>query len=635
MKHYLLLLCLFITIILQACSIPNENVDTSFIAIDGELDLSEWDNEKSLINLNGQWDLYWNQLLDPTDFKSESKIKQTDVIDIPSVWHTQSLDGEPLPKEGFATYRLEVSMNEINEVMGLKIPYMQSNFNLWIDDKLLATNGQVGTNGATSVPEKKPQVVYFSPKNKTFFVTLQISNYDYDTGGLLEPIILGKSENIHHSYFYETILQSILLGVLIFSGIYHISLGFFRRIESYFFYFGAYCLVAAFRYSMIGNVYFTKIFSNIDWDLAMKLEFISLYSHIPLLGMVLYLMYRKHRSNWFTLSSKWFTLSSIIVTIFFGLLTIFTTAQTYLSFIVYFHFYMIIAVFYVLTVAINSLKEKQEGSYYLITGLAFLMTTVLLDIFTSLNNSNTPESNFYPIGIIVFIICFSLVLSKRLSSSLNLSVELTEDLSQLNSELETKVEQRTQQIQQSNKKLAELNEQLEKMALIDGLTNIPNRRQFDKHYKQQYEICAQEKTPLSILFIDIDYFKNYNDYYGHQQGDECLKLVAQSLKEERVNKSTEGLVARYGGEEFVYVIPQLSKEEAEQFAEILNQKIEKLEIVHEKSLVSNYVTVSIGLITVIPNTTEDMNSILKKADHALYQAKIVGRNQVCSAPIIE
>ncbi|WP_416150295.1 diguanylate cyclase domain-containing protein [Salipaludibacillus sp. HK11] len=628
MKQYLIILLLFVTIILPACSAPHKNVDTSFTAIGGELDLSEWDSEESLVNLNGQWDLHWNQLLDPTDFKSESKMKQTDVIDIPSVWHTQSLDGEPLPKEGFATYRLKVSMNEINEVMGLKIPYMQSNFNLWIDDKLLATNGQVSTNEATSIPEKQPQVVYFSQKNKTFSVTLQISNYNYNTGGLLEPIILGKSENIHHNHLYETILRSILFGILLLSSIYHIGLGFFRMTETYFFYFGAYCLVAAFRYSMVGNVLFTKIFPNIDWNIAMKLDFISLYSHIPLLAMVLFRLYPKQ-------SSKWFTLSTIIVTFFYALLTIFTTAQTYLSFIVYFQFFMIICVCYGITVVIKSLKAKQDGSYYLITGISFLMTTILLDIFTSLFNSNRPESTYYPIGISIFIICFSLVLSKRLSSSLDLSVELTKDLSQLNSELEIKVEQRTQQTQQSNKKLKELNEKLQRMALIDGLTNIPNRRQFDEYYKQQYEISAQEKTPLSILFLDIDYFKNYNDYYGHQQGDECLKLVAQSLNEERINKSTDGLVARYGGEEFVYVIPQLSKEEAEQFAQKIKQKIEQLKIAHEKSLISNYVTVSIGLITVIPNTTEDMNSILKKADQALYQAKIAGRNQVYSLPITE
>ncbi|MGJ9384698.1 GGDEF domain-containing protein [Salipaludibacillus sp. CF4.18] len=116
--------------------------------------------------------------------------------------------------------------------------------------------------------------------------------------------------------------------------------------------------------------------------------------------------------------------------------------------------------------------------------------------------------------------------------------------------------------------------------------------------------------------------------YGHQQGDECLKLVAQSLND-KTTKLTEGLVARYGGEEFVCVIPKHSEEIVKQFAQDINQQIEQLKIVHEKSPVSNYVTVSIGLVTLIPKhaTATDMNSVIKKADHALYQAKTAGRNQ--------
>ncbi|MGJ9384697.1 sensor domain-containing diguanylate cyclase [Salipaludibacillus sp. CF4.18] len=491
MKPKLILLCVVVIFILQACTIPNESNNTSFTAKEGNIDLSEWDNDKSLVHLNGQWSLYWNQLLDPTDFTSGSSVKQTGMISMPSIWHTQSINGKSLPKEGFATFRLDVSMEEIDEVMGLRIPYMHSNFNLWIDDELLASNGQVGTSAATSVPEKHPKIVYFSPKNNTFSVTLQISNYDYAVGGLLEPIILGKSDNIHSSHFKETIAQSILLGILIFSGIYHIGLGFFRKTEPYFFYFGIFCLVAPFRYLMVGNVFFTKIFPNIDWALAMKLDYISLYSHVPLFAMVLYRLYPQH-------SYKWVTIFSFIVTAFYDMLTILTPAKTYQLFTVYFQLFMITGVCYALFVVVKSLNKKHVESYFLLTGIVFLMTTILLDIFNSL--LNYPDSNFYPIGIATFIICFSLIISKRLSSSLDLSVGLAEDLSRLNSDLENKVEQRTQQIQHSNKKLEAINEKLRGMALIDGLTNIPNRRQFDEYYKEQFEICADENTSFSILY---------------------------------------------------------------------------------------------------------------------------------------
>lgn len=615
-----MILFTFFVALLQGCSSqPNEN---DYLATNGQLDLTEWNNEDTdtLIPLNGMWEFYWNQLLTPSDFQNKATINKTGDISLPSKWHTyNNKDGvKQLPKEGFATYRLEVSIADSDEILGMVVPYMHGNYNLWVDNKLLAKNGQVGTNEDTSVPGKDPKVVYFLPEDATFTLTLQISNYYYKDGGMFLPITLGESENIHDSHSRKIIIQSILLGVLILAGIYHIVLGVFRRTERYFFYFGAFCLMVAFRYLMIDNVLFTDMFPTFDWELTMKLEFINLYSHVPLLAMVLYSLYP-------TLNYKWFTYTCLIVAIVYDLLTIFTEAKIYHSFIIYFQLFMIICVCYALIIVIKSMKKKQQESYYIFTGMIILMATILLDIFR--NILNLTELNLYPIGTAIFIICFSLVLSKRLSTSLDLSVELSDELVQLNSDLETKVEQRTMQIQQSNRQLEELNDKLKKMALVDGLTNIPNRRQFDEYFEEQYNICSTENRSLSLLFLDIDYFKKYNDYYGHQKGDECLKMVAKELND-HVTELPEGIVSRYGGEEFVCVLPSTTEGNPELFAQELNHRIEHLQLPHEKSLVSNYVTVSIGLTTVIPSTTIERKDIIKQADHALYQAKVAGRNRI-------
>lgn len=610
---YKLLVIVFITIFLQACSSQSE--ENEFTAIDGKLDLAEWD-ATSAIPLNGQWEFYWNQLLSPTDFTEASGLNQAGTIKVPSTWNSHSQSSESLSNHGYATYRLHVSMVETDDILGLRLPTIHTNYNLWIDDQLVATSGKVGTNEQISVPEKETKVVYFSPENNTFIVTLQVSNYHFATGGVWEPIHFGTAETIHSSYFTKTVLQSIMLGVLILSGIYHIGLAVFRKTDSYFFYFGVFCIVAALRYLMIGDVLFTKMFPNLNWEFTMKLDYISLYSHVPLFALVLYRLYQKE-------SYKWFIKVSIMVAILYDLLTIFTSARVYTSYLMYFQLFMIISVVYALIVVTMSLKRKHEESYYLLTGILALMASILFDIFGSL--LRLPELNLYPVGIAIFIICFSLVLSKRLSSSLDLSEELAEDLSQLNSELETKVEQRTQQIQKSNKKLEELNQKLKEMALVDGLTNIPNRRSFDEYFDEQYETCLKENTPLSLFLLDIDFFKNYNDWYGHQKGDKCLKLVAQAL-----NKIPDGLVARYGGEEFVCVLPNKTQDDAEQIANELNKRIGQLAIPHEKSAVSTCVTVSIGVRTVIPSKTTKKKELVKEADRALYQAKTSGRNRVVS-----
>ncbi|WP_058308581.1 sensor domain-containing diguanylate cyclase [Gracilibacillus massiliensis] len=612
------IILLFLGLILQACNAPDQNELKTYTANEGVIDLSDWHQEDNLIPLDGEWELYWKQLLEPNDFPSGSSISGGSVIDLPKIWDDHIVNGEALPNEGYATYRLKVSNATLSDVLGLQIPYMYSNYKLWVDDQLIAKNGQVGMDGSMSRPQKRPQVVYFSPKDNTFSITLQISNYHHIDGGILDPITLGSSQSINTSHVKDIAFQSILIGFLVLAGIYHLGLGFFRKVEPYFFYFGALCLVAAFRHLMVGDVFFTKIFPNVDWNFAVKLDYISLYSHVPLLAMVLYRLYPKE-------SYRWFTITTIIFAITFSLLTILTQPRTFLLFEVYFHFFMILCVCYTMVVVVRSLKSKHEERYYLIIGIVLLMVTILLDI--AVKFLRLPDVDLYPIGLVFLMICLSLVISRRLSNSLDLSKKLAYDLAQLNSGLEAQVEDRTKQLQQSNKKLEELNNKLKNMALIDGLTKIPNRRHFDEYFQEQYEICSKENIPLSILFLDIDYFKHYNDFYGHQKGDECLQQVVQEL-DKQIGALPNGLVARYGGEEFVCLIPKLSQAEVERIANDINHGIENLKIDHETSPISNYVTISIGQFTTNPNPYVDIDTFLKKADEALYQAKAAGRNQI-------
>lgn len=614
-KISILLMLFFIILMLQGCS--NQPPESEFLANNGQFDLSKWHDKNTLIQLDGSWDFYWNQLLEPADFITNPTIQPTGTIYLPSNWHTTSVNGSYLPRDGFATFRLNVS-NVEDDVLGLMIPIMYSNYILWIDDLPLAKSGQVGTNEETSIAQKNPKVVYFAPEDNKFTITMQISNYNNAAGGMWESIKLGGFDAIHNSYSKKIIIQSILLGVLLLSGIYHISLGLFRKSESYFLYFGLFCLVAGFRYLLVGEVFLTKMFPAFDWEILMKLEYISLYSLVPLFGMIIYRLYPKE-------SSKSFTLITIIIAFFYALLTVFTNAKFYYHFLSYFQIFMIIGVLYVLFVAAKSLRNKRDEALYLLIGLVLLMTSILFDIFGFI--LAYPELNLYPIGITIFIISFSIVLSKRLSSSLDLSVNLTKDLSRLNNELEAKVDQRTKQIQLSNIKLEELNDKLKDMALIDGLTGIPNRRRFDAYYQEEFDTCVREDKFLSLLFLDIDYFKDYNDYYGHQLGDECLKKLATALNS-CITGISEGIVARYGGEEFVYVLPNSNNVKAQHVAQELMERIEQLQILHVKSPVSKYVTLSIGLITVKPNSTTNRNNILKQADQALYHAKKSGRNQI-------
>jgi diguanylate cyclase (GGDEF)-like protein len=175
-------------------------------------------------------------------------------------------------------------------------------------------------------------------------------------------------------------------------------------------------------------------------------------------------------------------------------------------------------------------------------------------------------------------------------------------------------------------KLEDANRTLRQLSSLDGLTGVANRRNFDESLMKEWRRGIRRKTHLALMMIDVDFFKSYNDAYGHLKGDECLKRVAMALANS-VRRPTD-LVARYGGEEFVVVLPETPIEGAATVAEALRDKIEALRIMHAHSKVSDHVTISLGVASTIPTNDSIPTVLIVAADQALYQAKQEGRNRV-------
>jgi len=173
-------------------------------------------------------------------------------------------------------------------------------------------------------------------------------------------------------------------------------------------------------------------------------------------------------------------------------------------------------------------------------------------------------------------------------------------------------------------RLEQLNQELEKIAYIDGLTGVYNRRHFEEKLQKEWKRLARDKASMSIIMVDVDYFKLYNDTYGHQQGDKCLQQVAQTIS--GVVKRPGDFVSRYGGEEFVAVLPNTPIEGALQVAENIRTEIETLEIPHQASAVSKWVTSSLGVAALNCSNQSNPEILIQAADIALYNAKTSGRN---------
>ena len=168
---------------------------------------------------------------------------------------------------------------------------------------------------------------------------------------------------------------------------------------------------------------------------------------------------------------------------------------------------------------------------------------------------------------------------------------------------------------------------LRSVALLDGLTGVANRRMFDERLERDWRQCLREQALLSIIMIDVDYFKRYNDRYGHLQGDACLQALANTLDD--VISRPYDLLARYGGEEFVCVLPSTPLDGAVQIAERMRVSIEALGMEHLDSQAGQTVTISLGVAAMVPTNDAEPQILIAEADDQLYQAKQAGRARVC------
>jgi two-component system chemotaxis family response regulator WspR len=183
-----------------------------------------------------------------------------------------------------------------------------------------------------------------------------------------------------------------------------------------------------------------------------------------------------------------------------------------------------------------------------------------------------------------------------------------------------------EQLEKMNVELQRSNQELKRLSSLDGLTGVANRRRFDETLHEEWQRAARTGLPISLIFGDIDYFKRYNDHYGHQAGDDCLRKVAGALQA-TVHRPAD-LVSRYGGEEFVLILPDTTQSGAMTIAEKILAAVDRLDIPHEFSEAADHISLSIGVATLCPAADEPAERLVELADQALYRAKERGRHHI-------
>lgn len=628
MRHRTMFAACFLLIILfsLASGCSSERSAKQIKAIGGKIDLTDGRTTSHAMKLDGEWEFYWNEHLTPEDFREAEK-KKPDYINVPGSWNTYITEGKKTSGNGYATYRLLFETRD-SAKLGLKIPRMFTAYQLWVNGEQIASAGTVGKNRADMSPQYLPQVALFSSRQGENEIVIQLSNFNHRSGGMLENIVIGSEKQILDMRYQKIAREFLLFGSLMIVGLYHIILFCFRKANLSPLYFGLFCLFLAVRTLLVGERMFIYFFPHFSWEIAHKLQTLTFYIGVPMIVTFFNVVFPTHFHH------RIVRVIQGIAAVFVALVLltpvrIFTVVNPG-----YQIFTLCVIVYLIITFIKIILQKNRDGWLIVMGGIAIVLTSLNDILFLSiwLNDNSLPllrsiirTDNLSAVGQLIFVFANSIVLAKRFSNSLEHEENMTQELKEINQNLDYLVKKRTEALDESRRELEKANHTLAQIARRDSLTGLWNRRYFDETIEVEWRRCLRHKKSIALMMLDIDFFKEYNDYYGHLAGDDCLIMIAQEVR--AIFRRSTDLTTRFGGEEFIIIMPEAEKDEAITMADRVLKRIHELNIPHESSPVISRVSVSIGVTSMVPEHHRSSKELLLMADKALYQAKRAGRNQ--------
>lgn len=565
-------------------------------AHEGVVDLRGHDFvETGPIKLKGKWEFHYGRFVPPEEFPSGEPLSGADFIPVPSTWKGFVSEGRTLPGTGYATYRLKILLDPWDAAQrAMLLPGLDTAFTLYVNGTAVASAGIAGMDRDSSVPEWKPMVVDFMSRDDLLDVVIHISNFHHARGGIGQTAFFGDAESIRGLREKGVAMKLFTFGSLFMIALYHLAIFILRPKEKSALYFGLFCFCMAVRSLVIEEFFLTSVFPGISYDTLARITYLTFSLGVSAFAFFLYSLYGQEMKKpaLFVLAGAGIAYSLVIaaapVTVFTGLVQAFQAV-------------IIAGSLYGLLVFVRAALRKREDAVLFLAAFVFCFVCIVND--TLHHNQVISTAYIVPTGFLIFIFMQSVVLARRYSRAFVRIAELFRE--------KTKLEGTTLTLQS--------------LSYLDPLTGIANRRRLDEYLDTEWRRAAREKTPISMILMDIDFFKKYNDRYGHLAGDGVLKRIARAL-ESSVHRPAD-LVARYGGEEFAVILPNTELPGAEALSENIRKKILELKIPSAEKSVSEYVSVSLGCTSFLPNSSEKPRVLVEYADRALYRAKEGGRNR--------
>lgn len=630
MKKFWLTLCV-IVLVSVAIYYYNNSKKADICVQNGVFDAQKCLEEVSVCSLDGEWEFYSNKLLEPNDLKNDASLKAC-YISVPSMWNQMEDTGNSL----YGTYRLELTNLTPGESYGLVKKNIRSACKIYIDGALVLTDGTISTNEQDEVMGNMPVLVFFTAKSSTAEILIQVSNFEYYSGGIVESLRFGQIYNIHQEHDRNILFETSVFITLVVIGVIFIilvsSFTEFRKTEMA----GNVLPVTILSFAIIngslGERVIKLILPNINSELLIRVEYISISIFFISLFYAIDLMEKKILSRKITR-----ILSSIYLILL--VMAIFTPLKfefLWMSFSICTGITLPLLFFYTFYRFIynKDITLRTEEHILILSILYFVNAYNYGAIFFLIGYKN--NMNLARVSSVLFALVWFFLIAYRTYMA-NIKLKETEtELKGTNDELEVhqnqliaayeimemEVESRTQELQETNEKLQDEiirrknnEEEIERLAFFDQLTNIPNRRYFDEHIKKEIQNAERYHNTFSVLYMDLDGFKGVNDKYGHDAGDKLLQIIGEILTQ----VVREGdLVARLGGDEFVMYLSHLDDQEV--ITRICKDIIRT--VTQEKIIYGNSVKVgiSIGIVT-YPFCGTEKEILVQKADTAMYEAK--------------
>lgn len=567
----------------------------------GIIDLEAFDPAGGdLVPLDGEWEYVSQKLYSPEQMRTSSP--DSFII----------LPRELAGYSGTATLRLRILLpgggSPDPRSYGIKIPYFGAASKVWLNGQLSAETGSF----SPFRPRYIPRELFFSTASSEAEIVIQVANYHHRRMRL-NRIFFGSAEAVQSVTHKEVIKDSIFTGSLLLLSLFHFLLYLSYHHDRAFLHFSLIAFITALREGILNERILVRLMPGIPGELMMKMGYLPVFLLLPLLVLYIWQIARKNIPEAPRTAARLLIAASLILIVFFPLRVydwVFQFSLVPISVLGVYSLYLIFS---------RQMFETRTGTLLLILGGACVLATAVNDYLREISVLHTPE--LLSPGILLFLLMQAFFLSWRLERSRAETERLSGEVRGMNEKLEARIRERTSELEMVNRRL-------EKLSRIDPLTEIPNRRYFEEVFLGEWRRSGREELPLSLIMIDVDFFKAYNDNYGHPAGDECLKRLADAIQNNL--KRGEDFIARFGGEEFIVLLPGHPLPSACAVAEKIRAQVEGLGIVHAYSEAAPVVTISLGVAEKPQDVPIERKDLIMLADQALYEAKRGGRNRIAA-----